>query len=212
MEIKDLEYEKLGVKACDSLRKNGFDALYVPRMDGAIAKIQEFVEEGASVGLGGSVTLAEFGVRDLVASMGARILDISQPGLTGEEMAAIMRAQLTSDLFITGANAVTLDGSILNVDMTGNRTGAMTFGPKKVLIVAGANKIVPTEEDAFNRIKTIAAPRNAKRLGMKTPCVVNGVCSDCNSPSRICRAYQLLRKKPGMTDITVIIVGTEAGL
>jgi hypothetical protein len=107
---------------------------------------------------------------------------------------------------------VTEDGWLYNVDATGNRVGAMFIGPKKVIVVAGVNKIVKTIEDAEKRVREWVAPQNAKRLNRKTPCVETGVCGDCSSPDRICNIDVTLRKKPIRTDVAVILVGENLGL
>jgi hypothetical protein len=114
---------------------------------------------------------------------------------------------------LTGTNAVTLDGILVNIDGNGNRVGAMIFGPKKVIIVVGRNKIVDgSAEDAIARIKEWASPPNAMRLSKQTPCAVTGICSDCDSPQRICRITTILDRKPTLTDIHVLVVNEDMGL
>jgi len=123
----------------------------------------------------------------------------------------IRKAQMTADLFLSGSNAVTMTGELVNREGVGNRTNAMTFGPKKVIVVVGTNKIVPDVAAGIDRIKKIAAPKRARELNMKTPCAEEGVCSDCNSPQRICRITIIHERKPMLTDVTVVIVGEELG-
>ncbi len=212
MDLTQWSYEALGKKACEALKKNGFDARFVSTPAEAFSIIMGFVNKAGNAAFGGSLTLKELGIREAASEIGVSIIDHSRPGLSPEEKLDAMRRELTSDLFLTGANAVTLDGRIMNVDMIGNRLAAMLFGPKKVVAVAGANKIVRNEDEALTRIELAAGPMNSKRLGLNNPCAVTGVCSDCNSDTRICRAYQVLRKRPRETDFTVIIVGTAMGL
>ena len=114
-------------------------------------------------------------------------------------------------MFVSGSNAITMEGELVNVDGTGNRVAALTFGPGKTIVIAGYNKIVRDIDEAFARIETHAAPMNNKRLDKPNPCVKSGVCMDCDGDTRLCRAYSILRKRPGGTDFTVIIVGEELG-
>jgi hypothetical protein len=123
----------------------------------------------------------------------------------------ILKRQLTSDVFISGSNAVTLEGEILNVDGTGNRVAALSFGPTKTIVVVGINKIVRDMDEAFARLETYAAPMNNKRLDKPNPCVKAGVCMDCDGDTRLCRVYNIMRKRPSGTDFTVIIVGEDLG-
>ncbi|HBA56184.1 MAG TPA: lactate utilization protein C, partial [Syntrophorhabdus aromaticivorans] len=116
-----------------------------------------------------------------------RLLDHWKEGLAKEEMNAIRLQQLTCDLFLSSANAITEHGDIVNIDGFGNRVSAMIFGPKKVIIIAGYNKIVPDVPAALDRIKRVAAPMNAKRLNLSLPCAETGHCHDCTSEERICR-------------------------
>jgi hypothetical protein len=125
----------------------------------------------------------------------------------------IMRRQLTCDLFLTGTNALTLSGCLVNIDATGNRVGSMLFGPKKVIVVAGRNKLVDGDiADALKRIKEWSSPPNARRLNFNTPCAKTGFCCDCNSPERICRITTIIDRKPRQTDLRVLVVNEEMGL
>lgn len=201
----------LGQAACEALKKNFFNALYVDTGAEALAWIANFVKPGMSVGFGGSMTVRAIGGQEKVKELGATLLDHNAPGLSPEEKLAILRAQLTCDLLVTSSNAVTLEGEILNVDGTGNRAAALTFGPKKTVVVVGVNKLVRDLDEAFDRVESRAAPMNNKRLDKPNPCVKAGTCQDCQGPTRICNAYLILRKKPSMSDFTVIVVGEELG-
>lgn len=118
---------------------------------------------------------------------------------------------MASDLFLSSANAVTLNGELVNIDGIGNRVNSTTFGPGKVILVAGYNKIVEDVQEGIKRIKNVAAPLNARRLNIDVPCAKVGKCVDCNSPNRICRVLVILERKPSLTDIFVILVGEELG-
>ncbi|WP_243113657.1 lactate utilization protein [Desulfofundulus salinus] len=156
--------------------------------------------------------MADLKVAEALREMGKELLIHGLPELSPEERLTIMRRQLTCDLFLTGTNALTLTGCLVNIDATGNRVASMVFGPKKVIIVAGRNKLVEDEEEAIKRIKAYAAPPNARRLNCKTPCVETGFCADCNSPDRICRIITVMERKPRLTDVRVLVVNEDLGL
>ena len=139
------------------------------------------------------------------------ILDHGAPGLENDERVRIRRAQLTADAFLTGSNAVTMDGRLVNTDGSGNRVAAMIFGPGKVIVVAGVNKIVRDVEEAEERIRKTAAPINNRRLNLPNPCVKTGECMDCQGPTRICNVTTILHKRPKLTEMHVILVGEELG-
>lgn len=203
--------EVLGNKAVQALKKNYFDAMYVQSSEEAAKYILEQVKSGDKVGFGGSDTIKILGVQERIKEVGAEVLDHNLPNLSPEEKLDIRRAQLTSDLFLCSSNAVTLNGELVNVDGAGNRVAAMTFGPKKVIVVVGINKICIDEEAAFERIKLEAAPKNTRRLATGTPCNEAGVCMECRSEKRICRVYSVIKRKPLATNITVVVVGDRLG-
>lgn len=201
----------LGEKVVEALQKNWFNAVYFENKEAAAKYILENIKDGDKVGFGGSATIKELGIDNEAKKLGAILLDHGVPNLTPEEKMEIRRAQLTSDLFLCSSNAVTLNGELVNVDGAGNRVAAMTFGPKKVIVAVGINKICLDEKAAFERIKMIAAPMNSKRLGLTTPCAQTGTCMDCKNESRICRSYNVLKKKPMATDLTVLVIGENIG-
>jgi L-lactate utilization protein LutB len=209
--VAEWRYEAVGKSACDALKRNGFDSRFVRTGAEALELVASFVKGGMKVGFGGSMTLRAIGAPERVAAMGAEILDHNAPGLDPERKLEVMRAQLSCDLFLSGANAITLEGDLVNVDGNGNRVSALSFGPRKTVVVAGANKIVRDLDEALGRIETEAAPMNNKRLDRPNPCVRTGTCEDCRGESRICRVYQILRRRPFLTDFTVIIVGASLG-
>jgi len=201
----------LGETAVKALKKNGFDAVFVEGREAASGLIAKYFAKGATVGFGGSVTAEALSLPALARTAGCKVLDHNAPGLADAEKLALRKQQLTCDIFISGSNALTLEGELVNVDGTGNRIAALTFGPAKTIVVVGINKLVQDLDEAFARIELYAAPMNNKRLNKPNPCVKAGVCMDCEGDSRICRVYQILRKKPTMSDFTVIIVGEELG-
>jgi hypothetical protein len=212
-ELIDWAYEQKCKKAVSSLEKNGFTAIYCQSWLEASTHILKEAAGAGSVGFGGSLSVAELNVADRLREQGKEILNHSQPGLSPEEKVATMRRQLTCDLFLTGTNALTLSGVLVNIDASGNRVGSMFFGPKKVIVVAGRNKLVDGDlEAAIGRVKNWASPPNAKRLNYDTPCAKTGFCSDCNSPDRICRITTIIDRKPRLTDVQVLVVNEDLGL
>ena len=208
-------YEDLRVEnTLTSLRRNGFEALYLPTVEEAVSKVVGMVPEGSIVGIGGSVTLREMGLLKALEERGVELADhweARKRGASGEEVMRIRRLHLNSDVFITSTNAITETGELINVDGTGQRVAAMIFGPKKVIVVAGVNKIVGDLDEGLWRASNVASPMNAKRLSRKTPCAKTGECSDCDSPERICNITTVIHRRPRSTDLTVILVGKELG-
>lgn len=199
-------------KAVEALNKNGFTAIYCGTGGQAAEYIINESGDATSVGFGGSLSVAGLLVADKLREMGKEILNHGAPGLTPEERLAIMRRQLTCDLFLTGTNALTLTGTLVNIDGNGNRVSSMGFGPKKVIVVAGRNKLADDQDQAIKRIKSYASPPNAKRLSCSTPCAQTGFCADCNSPERICRIITIIERKPRLSDIHVLVVNEDMGL
>jgi L-lactate utilization protein LutB len=201
-------------KTLEALKKNGFEALYTPTKKEAVSKVLDFVVPEAVVGIGGSVSLRELGLPDLLRSRGHEVADhweAGRRGATSDDVLEIRRQQINSDVFITSTNAVTENGELINIDGGGQRVAAMIFGPKRVVVVAGVNKIVGDLKEGLDRVRNVASPMNARRLNRKTPCVVTGVCSDCDSPDRICNATTIIHKKMGNTDTAIILVGEKLG-
>lgn len=211
MNIQMWHYEVIGQRVVKALLRNGFNAHYMSNKKEAVEFVLNCISPGTRVGFGGSVTIQQLGLSSAVNQKGGVVLDHNQPGLTPEEKIEIMRQEVVSDLFVCSTNAITLDGYLVNVDGNGNRVAAMTFGPKKVIVVAGVNKICTNTDTAFDRIRTAAAPMNNKRLQLDNPCIKTGTCMDCDSKNRICRVYSIIKRKPGNSDITVLLIGEELG-
>jgi hypothetical protein len=204
--------EKQVGRTIQALKKNNFEALLVPNAKVALEEVMKRIPDGVTVGVGGSVTLAQTGILNALESRKIQFIWPQKQGKTDEERLELMRKSFSADVFVTSTNAITEDGKLFNVDATGNRVGATFIGPKKVIVVSGVNKIVPTVEAAEERVKMWVGPQNAKRLNRKTPCVETGVCADCTSPDRICNIYVTLKKKPARTEVAVILVGENLGI
>jgi len=199
------------LKTVAALNKNNFTAKYFQDRETAIREIIALIPEKSSIGVGGSWTIQQLGLLELLENQGHEILNHNKPGLTAEEILETRRRQLVCDVFLTSTNAVTMDGKLVNTDGVGNRVAAMTFGPKKVIVIAGTNKIVENVEQADHRIKSVAAPLNNKRLNKPNPCVKTNMCMDCQSPSRICNITTIISKRPVLTDFHIALIGEELG-
>ncbi|MCW4039007.1 MAG: lactate utilization protein [Candidatus Bathyarchaeota archaeon] len=210
-EVQQWHTAKRVERTVNALKENGFEAVYASTRTDALQEVLNRVPTDALVGVGGSITVRELGLIDALNQRGHQVAEHWSSDLSPDERMAIRRQQLTSDVFLTSSNAITESGHLVNVDGAGNRVAAMIFGPKKVIVVAGVNKIVKNLEAALDRVNNVAAPMNAKRLNRKTPCAVTGQCTDCRSPERICNVTTIINRKPGRTDVTVLLVGEELG-
>ena len=200
----------------ETLEDNNFEA-FVAEDTGEAKRI--VVEEilpktGAkSVAMGGSMTFVATGLYDFFKQQsGLEFLDTLDKSLPREQQVERRRQALLADLFITGTNALTESGALVNLDMTGNRVAAITFGPRHVVILVGRNKIVTDLEDAMYRVKNYAAPANAMRLDMKTPCVKTSFCEECKSPNRICNYWTITEKSFPKGRIKVVLINQDLGL
>jgi L-lactate utilization protein LutB len=205
-------HEQKCEKAVEALGQNGFTALYCRTTQEARDYILQEAATAQSVGFGGSRTIVDLNVQAELAEQGKEILNHGIPGLAPEAKMTVMRRQLTCDLFLTSSNAVTLSGWLVNIDGNGNRVAALTFGPKQVIVVVGRNKLVEGNlQAAIDRIKNYAAPPNARRLNLNTPCAKTGFCSNCSSPDRICRITTVIDRKSKTMDIRVLVVNADLG-
>lgn len=206
-------------KTIENLRKNRFAVDFVPTKEQVLPLIQSLIPEGATVASGGSKTLAETGVIDLIQNGNYTYLDRMAPDLSPEERQAVTLAGGSADVYLSSSNAITEEGELYNVDGNCNRISAIAFGPKSVIMVVGVNKIVPDMSAAIHRVKTIAAPLNTKRLNCDTYCHKTGVCmgldgkmtDGCSSPARICCNYLISGQQRVPDRIHIILVGEELG-
>jgi L-lactate utilization protein LutB len=204
-------------KTLEALKRNGFRAVYAKNRKEALHAILKEIPLEATIGAGDSLTLKEIGIFDELKKKGFTLFWPFDNEIPKEERRNVARKALEADVFLSGSNALTTDGKIVNVDATGNRIAGMTFGPKKAIIVVGVNKIVRNVEEALERIRTVAAPLNAKRIREERgwellPCVETGKCVDCSAENRICNITVIVEKKPRAIDILVIISGENLGL
>lgn len=206
-------YQGLQVeRTLEALKKNRFDARFFATAAEALEEVWKMIPAGAKVGVGGSLTLNQVGFFEEAKKRTFQLLSPFVKGLSQEEGEKVRREILTADVFICSSNAVTEDGKLFNIDATGNRVGAMMFGPKKVVLLCGVNKIVKDIGEAEKKVQQYTSPLNARRLGYKTPCTQTGECVDCASPERICNVYVTLAKKPRRTDFSIFLIGESLGL
>ncbi len=190
------------------LEDRQFECTIVEDEKEALELIKTMVKPGCSVSVGGSVTLFETGVIDwLENNKEIEYLDRYH----AEDPHEVFRKAFSADVYLTSTNALTMDGKLFNVDGNGNRVAAMIYGPKKVVVLTGINKLVKDEEAAIERVNTIAAPANCVRLNKDTPCTKVGRCVDCLSPSRICAAHVTLDRSQTKGRIHVIVMMKESG-
>lgn len=206
----------LSLQQCaERLKRRGFDAHVTPSFSAAAELMRGLIDglAPASASYGDSMTLRATGILDeLAVRPGMEWHDGFVPGMSRDEKWEIRRRGMTVDLFLTGVNAVSMQGTLHWVDMVGNRVAPVAFGPRHVILLAGRNKLVATPEEAGDRIRRIA-PMNAKRhANFKTPCIVTGECVDCNSPDRLCNIHMSLVKCFPAGRITVILADEDAGL
>jgi len=205
-------YSKLGPRLAKALKARFFDAWYFDDPAEAVNAIVSLIPREHVVSWGGSLTLAELGVQERLAKEGFALLDRDKAA-TPEERSEIMRKALLCDTFLSGANAISEDGQIVNIDGFGNRVAPLLYGPRQAIIVAGMNKAAKTLPDAMARARTVAAPANAQRFpALKTPCSETGSCADCASPDSICSYFVTIRACRPAGRIKVVLVGKDLGL
>ncbi|HLW21849.1 MAG TPA: lactate utilization protein [Sphaerochaetaceae bacterium] len=211
-------------RAMERLRKNNMDAAYLPSIQDVVPMLRSLLDEGCTIALGGSVTLAETGALKLVRSDIFHLIDRYEAGLTPQQLHLRMVETFSADVFLTSVNAITEHGELYCVDGRSNRVAPMLFGPKQVIVIAGWQKIVPTLRDAVDRVKRISAPANAMRLEKDTPCVKTGHCVApyCDDrhlmsiptgacDSGICSNMVVMGHQTVKDRVKVLIIGEETG-
>lgn len=193
-----------------NLRSRHFEAYYCANRAEALAKALELIPEGASVGWGGALSAMQIGLMDALNAGEYRTIDRDKAE-TPEKREQAMKQCLLADVFITGANALSLDGQMVNIDGNGNRVAAIVYGPETVLVIVGMNKVADTLEAAVTRARTVAAPMNKQRFPAQTPCEVTGTCADCKSDGCICNQILITRNCKPAGRIKFILVGEELG-
>lgn len=203
--------KEIVLRTLDNLKKRGFGAYYCATSEEARELALSLIPSGDTVAWGGSVTAEQIGLIDAIKHRTDITLIDRDLAATPEEKRALMRKGLTADSFVAGVNGISEEGMLVNIDGTGNRVAAITFGPENVILVAGVNKIESNVEDAVRRARNVSAPLNVKRLGLPNPCAKAGKCMDCRSATTICSHFVVHRFSKPADRIKVILIGEELG-
>lgn len=206
----DKYYQKRGEILVKNLKARHFDAWYCDTKEEALAKALELIPEGSTVGWGGALSAQQIGLMDALNKGNYAAIDRDRCA-TPEEKAQAAKESMFADFFLTGANALSLDGQMVNIDGAGNRVSAIIFGPKNVLVIAGMNKVMDDLDAAVNRARTVAAPMNKQRFDPNTPCAVTGSCADCKVEGCICNHIVITRHCRPVGRIKFILVGEPLG-
>jgi len=194
-----------------NLEKNNMKGYYAKNVEALHDLLATLIEEGSTIGLGGSMTLFETKALDFIREGNYELLDRYAEGLDAEAIKKIYRESFFADTYLMSTNAITEAGELYNVDGRGNRVAALIYGPDQVIVIAGANKIVNNLDEAISRNESIAAPANTKRLGLNNPCKEVGYCVDCNSETRICNNYTFIKNSLEKDRIHVIFLNENFG-
>ncbi|EKS4342161.1 MULTISPECIES: lactate utilization protein [Clostridium] len=203
--------EKQAERTIKNLNSRNMEGYYINNIDQLFKKLKELIPEGSIVGVGDSMTLFEAGVIDFLRSGNFNFLDKYQDKLTSDEKREIYINNFSTDTFICSTNAITESGELYNIDGNGSRVAPIIYGPKQVILIVGINKIVKNIEEAEIRVRSYAAPIDAKRLNKDTPCTKLGYCVDCKSPNRICNDFVVIRGQFIKGRIKVLILGENLG-
>ncbi len=204
--------EKVAEKIIKKLEKRRMEGSYAATAAQAKEEVIAMITPGASVFRCGTMTAGEAGLWESIADLPeVNLIDPYEPGIPPEEGLARRQQGMTADFMIASSNAITLDGKLVNLDGMGNRVAAMAFGPKKVILMVGMNKVTPDLESAMARVKHYAAPVNNIRLKLENPCVKTGLCSDCKSPGRICNMWSIIEGHMIEKRIHVKLIGESMG-
>lgn len=210
MDYKALSYEHTAAAVIRNLEKRNITGYYCATKEEARNKILSLMPEGSSITWGGTETMSQLGIFDVIREKNYELIDRAT-AKTPEESRALYGRMVCADYFLASTNAITLDGELVNIDGNSNRVACIAYGPSHVIIAAGMNKLAADLDTAMARVRTFACPPNAIRVGASTPCAATGVCSDCLSPDCICCQTLITRKSRHNGRIIVILVGEELG-
>lgn len=203
-------YDKRGPILVKNLKNRHFDAYYCSDKESALAKALELIPKGSSVGWGGCMSAEQIGLIDAIRAGEYTAIDRATAA-NPEEANALMKKCLTADVFLTGANAISMDGQMVNIDGHGNRAAAIIYGPESVIVIAGMNKVCDTVETAVVRARTVAAPVNNQRFVNDNPCQITGSCANCKNVTCICNHIVVTRHCRPVNRIKFILVGEDLG-
>jgi hypothetical protein len=210
--VKEKYQKQVARQIIAELGKKRMAGSFAPTISQAKEEVIKMIPEGTTVYRCGSTSLVEIGLWEAVKALpGVTVIDPYLPELSPEQGLEQRRKGLSADIMISSTNAITLNGILVNLDGMGNRVAAMSFGPKKVILVVGMNKVVPDLDTAFKRVKHHAAPLNNIRYGLPNPCVETGICIDCRTPTRICNMWSVIEGQMVKDRIHVKLVGEPMG-
>lgn len=192
-----------------NLLKRGFEVQLFDTAKEAKDYLLSAIDKSSSVGIGGSMTIQELGIEDELRERGNEVLWHWRA--PAQEKVAVREKACNADVYLSSTNAVTESGELINIDGVCNRLAGILHGTGKVYMVVGSNKVAPNYEEAIKRIKNVACPANAKRLGLNTPCATLGYCTDCSSPSRMCNGTLILERRPNSHPFEIILVKESMG-
>ncbi len=210
MNVREMRNEVLGARVVKALEARNMEAYYVKTKEEALKKALELIPEGSSVSWGGTMSVREIGLTEALHEGDYVVYDRDKKE-TRDEKEEVAHQALNGDFFLGSVNALSEDGVMVNIDGNGNRVAAFAYGPQNVLLVVGMNKVVKTEADAMSRARNEAAPINAQRFGIDTPCVKNGSCFDCKKPECICCQILITRYSRTPKRMKVILVDENLG-
>ncbi|MGL5675350.1 MAG: lactate utilization protein [Cellulosilyticaceae bacterium] len=210
MSIQQTFYEKQATTLIKHLQKRNMEGSYCGTKEEARHLALSMMPEETSISWGGSMSIFEAGLVDALYDNGNYTL-YDRAKCTPEEQDDVVRKSFFADFYLMSSNAITLDGQLVNIDGLGNRVAAMIYGPKKVIMLVGMNKVATTVEDAIRRVHNVASPQNTLRLGKETPCAITGICGNCLSPDCICMQTVITRNSRIPGRIHVILVGESLG-
>lgn len=211
MTPKKQAYKALANTMIKSFSKRNIEAFYCDSKEEAATLAMELMKDGGTVGMGGTETIKETGLIDRIKETPSLHFIDRDKATTPEKKKAVYLESFTADYYLMSSNAITIDGELINIDGNGNRVACLIYGPEHVIVIAGMNKVVNDVEAGIQRIGTHAAPPNAARLGLKTPCAAMGHCGDCHSPNCMCSQIVITRHSKYADRIKVILVGEELG-
>ncbi len=207
---KKMQYDKAGPKVAEALNKRFFEAYYCSDRESGLQKVLELIPQNHVVSWGGTSTVDELGIKDALRQRGQAVID-RDTAEDAQERKEMLKKALTCDTFLMSSNAISSDGELVNIDGTGNRVAALCFGPDQVVVVAGMNKVAGDLDDAMGRARQVAAPINAQRFQLKTPCSVNGLCGNCKGADCICAQIVTTRVCKPAGRIKVVLIGEDLG-
>ena len=210
MTVKEMRDSLRGEQVVKALNSRNMEAFLVGTKEEALKKALELIPEGSSVGWGGSASIEEIGLKEAIKNGKYKVVD-REEGSSQEEAEKLMRDIFFCDYFLASSNAVSEDGVLVNVDGNSNSVAAICYGPKHVIMIIGMNKVVKSVEDAMSRARNTAAPLNAQRFDIDTPCKKTGCCYDCKKPDTVCCQILITRYSRHVGRIKVILVNEELG-